>query len=174
MLFRPTDIQLASEIFGANCGPVSFAAYLGRNVCNVMRHFRHFPDKQWTTVGQMEEALTECDAPWERVGEMLPEAGLALIEFVGPWSKHWAGRLKRAHWVACCKGRIFDINDPSWVMEKEWRSVRAPSLVAEIPRCSGWAVMVGLDILSHAACRPRNHLWSGTASAERACATVSA
>jgi hypothetical protein len=51
--FIPWDIEVAQINFGANCGPVSFAAITEREVCRAMRFFPHFEDYQYTTVTQM-------------------------------------------------------------------------------------------------------------------------
>ncbi len=155
-LFNPKDIDLAHEIFGANCGPISFATFMEKTVCESMRYFQHFPAKQWTTVGHMEHALMRNGAAWARIDGMLPEAGVALIEFTGSWSNHWAGRLKRTHWITCRCGQVFDSHTEQWQSQNEWRTSFLPKLIDETPRCTGWGVITGLDIVRHAACEATN------------------
>lgn len=182
MRFQPRDIALAYGIFGANCGPASFAALVGRDICEIMRHFRQFPEKQWTTTGQMRTALAEYGVPCERLSNALPSHGVALIQFTGPWTAsgaHWAARLRRTHWVACVEGHVFDINLPQWLTTEEWRASCAEVAVRETPNCSGWVVAGGWTVRCYATCRscPADRsVWSkrnvciGVAGDERRCA----
>lgn len=156
-LFSPEDVLFALEIFGANCGPASFAAFLERNVCDVMKYFRHFPMRQWTTLGEMEKALSECEALWQKINGKLPEAGLSLISFTGPWSQNWAGRLRHSHWIAYKQHQVFDINVNGWTTSDNWQSLVIPHLINEIPRCTGWEVLTSLDVVP--SCYERSTSW---------------
>ena len=71
-LYSPADVNEAVERYGANCGPASFAAINRRPVSDVMVFFGHFPDKPWTTKGQMRAALKSADLKWRECGPNLP------------------------------------------------------------------------------------------------------
>lgn len=151
-LFVPSDIALSEEVFGANCGPRSFAAFVRKDVCRIMRYFKQFPDSPWTTMGHMEKALTEYGLQCTRLNRVMPEAGLALIEFHGAWSNHWAARLKRTHWIAYRQGHVFEPDAGIWFAENEWRCRLMVDVVRKMTSCGGWSVMTGLDVVAQATC----------------------
>jgi hypothetical protein len=155
--FVPWDTEVARANFGANCGPASFAAITGHEVCRSMRLFAHFEHYRWTNLTQMRQALSgaECDFVVRR--RALPQHGLALIQWLGPWTKRdffspWS--LPYTHWVAVSGRWIFDLNSGGWQRDSLWARTTAAALIAETPRAYGWAAKYGIEVVSsNSACR---------------------
>src|SRR5207302_6238880 len=84
--FVPWDIEMARLNFGANCGPASFAALMKTEVCRVISYFPHFEHSNWTNLTQMLGALDGAGYDAELRRRELPSRGLALIQWLGPWT----------------------------------------------------------------------------------------
>src|SRR5438067_2495399 len=100
--FVPWDLEVANINFGANCGPASFAAVLGLEVCSALQHFPNFIDRPWCNFTQMKRALRSCSVQFDILPSALPKQGLALVQWLGPWvSRDFGGRrsLKYTHWI---------------------------------------------------------------------------
>ena len=148
-VFIPWDIEVARINFGANCGPASFAATTHREVCRVMRYFRHFEHRRWTNLTQMLGAFTEAGymTDVQRCG--LPSRGVALIQWLGPWTERsffsrWS--LIHTHWVGVEGNWIFDHNACCWRTLDEWAAGTAAELISEIPRAKGWRIKYGVGV----------------------------
>jgi hypothetical protein len=147
--FVPRDIEAARVNFGANCGPASFAAATGREVCRVMRFFRHFEDDPWTNLTQMKFALIESGHKIDVLKRRFPVQGVALIQWLGPWTKkdffsRWS--LLHTHWVAVQRTWIFDHTVGEWQTLEQWRDATASDFVSQIRRADGWAVKYGVEV----------------------------
>src|SRR5206468_6991485 len=55
--YSPSDVSDAQQEFGANCGQASFSAICRSPIVDSMRFFPQFPDRDWTTIGDMRKAL---------------------------------------------------------------------------------------------------------------------
>ena len=155
--FVPWDIEVADYNFGANCGPVSFAAAFGREVCRSMRFFRHFEERHFTNLTQMKSAFALAGATVEVLKCRWPAHGVALIQWLGPWTeKQFFARwtLPHTHWVAVDGDWIFDHSERRWMPKQEWDETVAPLYLEEIPRATGWAVKYGVQ--------PNICIWSGS------------
>lgn len=146
--FIPWDIEVARINFGANCGPASFAAITGNEVCRVMRYFPHFEDYQYTNVTQMRYAFGEAGYTVNRTSDF-PSFGVALIQWLGPWSKRV--RFSRwnqvhTHWVALDGEWIFDHTAEKWQRIEEWSQNTASGFISEISGATGWAVRSGMEV----------------------------
>jgi hypothetical protein len=147
--FVPWDIEVARINFGANCGPASFAAITGREVCRVMGHFRHFEHSPWTNLTQMRRAFAEAGYVTTVRKCAFPDCGVALVQWLGPWTEkeffsRWS--LAHTHWVAVEGRWIFDHTSGEWQTVEEWGGRVASEFVAEIPRATGWRVKYGVEI----------------------------
>lgn len=147
--FVPWDIEVARINFGANCGPAAFAAVTEREVCRVMQYFPHFPERPWTNLTQMLQALAVAgfNASVERC--VAPSRGLALVQFLGPWTaKQFFSRwsLVHTHWVGVDGDWVFDHNACCWQTLAEWASGTAANLIAEVPRATGWRIKYGVEV----------------------------
>jgi hypothetical protein len=147
--FVPWDIEVARVNFGANCGPASFAALLGTEVCRVMRYFPHFEHARWTNLTQMLRALGAAEYDAEVRRRAFPSRGLALIQWLGPWTEgdffsRWS--LPHTHWVAVEGQWIFDHTAEEWQDLRQWGGNVARKVVSEIPRATGWAVKYGVEV----------------------------
>ena len=80
LLFAPLDVRRAYRVHRANCGPASFAALVGRNVCDIMNLFPNFPEKPYTNIPRMHAALRETGIAFRRDSNRLPSDGLALLQ----------------------------------------------------------------------------------------------
>jgi len=146
--FVPWDIEVARINFGANCGPVSFAAITGKEVCRVMRHFLHFKHSPWTNLTQMRRALADAGFMTAVQKCAFPNHGVALVQWLGPWTEkdffsRWS--LAHTHWVAVDGEWIFDHTVGEWQMFEEWGKV-AWEFVSEIPRATGWRVKYSVEV----------------------------
>lgn len=146
--FVPWDIEVADCNFGANCGPVSFAAASGREVCRIMRYFDHFEEQPWTNLTQMRQAYAQTGVSIRTLKREWPEYGVALIQWLGPWTeKNFFARwtLPHTHWVAVDGEWVFDYSAPQWMRKQEWAAEIAPYYWRDIPRSTGWAVKYGIQ-----------------------------
>lgn len=149
--FVPWDIAIARYNFGANCGPISFAAALRLEVCDAMQYFPHFSDgfRRWTNSTQMTDALAAAGVDSIRSRLNFPNSGVALIQWLGPWTAtDFFSRfsLRYSHWVAVDEDAIFDPNAGRWQSIENWQRNFVPECLANIPRCTGWAVKYGIQI----------------------------
>jgi hypothetical protein len=147
--FVPWDIEVARVNFGANCGPSAFAALSGTEVCRVMRYFPHFEHANWTNLTQMVRALESADYEAEVRRRAFPSRGLALIQWLGPWTEgdffsRWS--LPYTHWVAVEDQWVFDHTAEKWHGLRDWAGSVAKGFVSEIPRATGWAVKYGIEV----------------------------
>lgn len=147
--FVPWDIEVARINFKANCGPSSFAAITKNQVCRVMQYFPHFKDRQSTNLTQMGYALRAAGYQTETKKQMFPKHGVALIQFLGPWTdKHFFSRwsLIHTHWIAIDGEWVFDHTERNWMATKDWAYNVAPAFIAETSRATGWAVKFGIEV----------------------------
>ena len=148
-LRSPADMLVANRMFGANCGPGALAASLSLETLNVMQFFPHFPERPFTSVVHMREALAKCRLQTAE-GRELPAYGLALLQFEGAWSSTaakplWLARYR--HWVAVCGQAVYDVNFHCWVDRARWELDVLDMFRAVWPTVSGWRVERGFEIL---------------------------
>lgn len=146
--FVPWDIDVAGINFGANCGPAAFAAVTQREVCRVMQYFPHFPDRPWTNLTQMLQALAAAGLRASVKKCESPSRGLALVQWLGPWTEkqffsRWS--LVHTHWVGVEGEWIFDHNACCWQTMGEWAAGTAADLLTEVPRATGWRIKYGVE-----------------------------
>lgn len=147
--FVPWDVEVARLNFGANCGPTSFAAVLGLEVCSALTHFPGFVDRRWCNFSQMKQALRSCGVSFTVVRAALPKCGLALVQWLGPWvTTDFGGRksLKYTHWIAVEGNWVFDHTESRWMPINAWQEEVAAVFLQDIPRATGWAVRVGIEV----------------------------
>jgi len=159
--FIPWDVEIARLNFGANCGPSSLAAILGKEVCRVMCYFPHFEYSRWTNLTQMRRAFDEAGYSVKVRRCELPTHGVALIQWLGPWTKRdffsrWS--LIHTHWVAVSENYVFDHTECKWQTLEEWSGQVAPRFIENIPQAHGWAVKYGVETT-----KPSSS-WSGLTS----------
>lgn len=147
-LRAPTDVITAYQLFGANCGPASFAALLSLQTCDVIQFFEHFEWRKFTTFRDMTHALGECGIDFI-TGSTLPDFGLALIQIEGPWTHmtgaaRWSDRY--THWIGLCGNHIYDINTGEWTPLVTWTERIVTSLIAETRHATGWSVKRSLQV----------------------------
>jgi hypothetical protein len=150
-LHVPWDIEVARLNFGANCGPVAFATILRKEVCRAMRYFRHFENGRWTNLTKMKQAFAEAGYEATVVRQELPNNGVVLIQWLGPWtSRHFFSKwsLMHTHWVAVRGDFIFDHTRGEWLTFLEWQNEVVPQFLATIPQAAGWAIKYGIEIES--------------------------
>lgn len=148
--FIPWDIEVARINFGANCGPASFAAVVGLEVCDALQYFPDFLDRRWCNFTHMKAALRSRGAPFAIVRSGMPQRGLALVQWLGPWiGSDFGGRksLKYTHWIGVEGGRIFDHTEEEWMPLAVWKHKVARSFLQDIPGATGWAVRVGIEVM---------------------------
>lgn len=147
--FVPWDVEVARLNFGANCGPASFAALIEKEVCRVISHFPHFEHSNWTNLTQMIRAVKEAGYDAELRRRELPVHGVALIQWLGPWTEkdffsRWS--LRYTHWVAVDGTWVFDHTACEWQNLMNWAALVEKRFIGEIPRANGWAVKYGVEI----------------------------
>lgn len=147
--FVPWDIEVARINFGANCGPASFAALTGKEVCRVIGYFPHFEHSNWTNLTQMLRAFDEAGYEMTVHRRAFPVHGVALIQWLGPWTERdffsrWS--LPYTHWIAVEGKWVFDHTVGSWEKLEVWRDETVPEFLSETPRATGWAVKYGVEV----------------------------
>src|ERR1019366_8080568 len=78
--YSPSDLDDAEQLYRASCGPASFSAVCRSPVVKAMRFFSYFPERDWTTIGDMRRALTEAEVEFLDMDSSLPQYGLALLQ----------------------------------------------------------------------------------------------
>jgi len=149
-LRAPSDVVVANRVFGANCGPSSFAAILSLQVCDIMQFFSHFETRCFTTMRDMRAAAEACGIQFAVTNDF-PDFGIALIQLNGPWmnypnSARWSGQY--THWVGVCGGDIYDINSGEWVPMEEWKDRVIPQLIRATPKATSWSLKCSLRVLA--------------------------
>ena len=147
--FVPWDIEVARSNFGANCGPASFAAFMETEVCRVISYFPHFEYSNWTNLTQMLRAVKMAGFNAEVHRRGLPAHGLALIQWLGPWTERdffspWS--LSFTHWVTVVGPWMFDYTAKGWQRLDEWSKDLARQYISHVPRATGWAVKYGIEV----------------------------
>lgn len=149
--YVPTDSAIAQAVFGANCGPISLAAVLGEDVCDIMCYFPHFlnPNSRFTNLSSMKRALKSCGEKPRQLRQEFPTHGVALIQWLGPWTdfnlfSKWS--LSYSHWIAISRDHVFDYFDDIWRPMDEWVDLVVPEYLREIPGATGWTVKFGLEV----------------------------
>lgn len=148
-LFAPLDVTRAFELHGANCGPASLAALVGRNICEIMDLFPNFPEKPYTNIPRMHAALRKTGLAFRREAAGFPSDGLVLLQVEGPWTAPKRASYDAAyhrHWVSVRWDHIYEVNLESWVPRQVWEEDYLPALVARHDGATGWSVRTVFEI----------------------------
>jgi hypothetical protein len=147
-LYSPADVTEARQRYGANCGPASFAAVHRMPVVGAMQHFPGFPDRYWTTIGDMRIALRSASTTFEDTKNELPQFGLALIQLkVDDRPLHGLHSLSQTHWVAVCEGTFYDVNWRGWLPIPIWEQVMLPQFSFRGRGAISWHTRNGLSVI---------------------------
>ncbi len=123
-LYSPSDVVETAEAHGANCGPASFAAIHRSSVREIMKFFPGFPERDWTTIGDMRRALLAARVAHFDSGKTLPDFGFALIQLISSDQPlHGLFSLAQTHWVGVCGGCFYDINWRGWLPVPVWEKI---------------------------------------------------
>lgn len=137
-LYAPSDVEQAFLLFGATCGPCSFAAFLKCDVLQVRDCFPTFPDRQFTNLPMMINALNSVGASWEKKPEW-PSQGLALI----------CGREKyhSRHWLAVYGEFVYEVSLDTWLPRKVWERDFLPELARHHnSEVFEWDIEAGIEV----------------------------
>lgn len=146
--YSPSDIVESESEFGANCGPAAFSAVVRSPVRVMMGHFPHFPDRSWTTVGDMRSALRSANVDYLDGAKGLPDFGLALLQLrVNTRPLHPLYSLATTHWVAVVENFFYDVNWRGWLPISLWESVLLPQFRFGSKSVVGWEVRNSLVVL---------------------------
>lgn len=149
VLYAPLDVGRAYRLHRANCGPASFAALLGRDVCEVMGFFPGFRAKPVTNIPRMHAALRGSGVSFRREARRFPSDGLVLIQVEGPWtaaSRAAFDAPRHRHWVSVRLGYVYEVNLESWVPRQVWEEDYLPALVARHSGATGWSVSAVFEL----------------------------
>jgi hypothetical protein len=149
-LYNPVDVGFASRYFRANCGPAAFAAATRQSVCSSITAFPKFPDRPWTTKGDMERALAARSIAWTPTENCLPRYGLALVQLLGPWMnlRNPCAALTRTHWVGVYLDCFYDINWDGWLPRTIWEKLIFRAIKRQYRGTSGWKPVTGFEFKS--------------------------
>jgi len=146
--YSPSDVFEAQKQFNANCGPAAFSAICRSSIVPAMRFFPHFPERDWTTIGDMKKALRASDAEFVDSGNTLPEFGLALLQLrVNDRPLHPVFSLAQTHWVGVFHGCFYDVNWRGWLPIPLWEELVVSQLRFGTKPVIGWSVRNGLTIV---------------------------
>lgn len=149
VLYAPLDVDRAYRLHRANCGPASFAALFGRDVCEVMGFFPGFRAKPVTNIPRMHAALRGSGVSFRREARRFPSDGLVLIQVEGPWtaaSRAAFDAPRHRHWVSVRLGYVYEVNLESWVPRQVWEEDYLPALVARHSGATGWSVSAVFEL----------------------------
>jgi hypothetical protein len=136
---------------------------MGMMLEEVRPHLGDFERKGYTNPKLMFETLDRIGRPRRRIGRQLPNFGLVLIQWEGPWTEPGVpprAAYRHTHWVGwCTKSRYgdeaaFDVNAlggrdfNGWVYYAAWSTVVVPWIVQNcVPRGNGrWHVKLGIEV----------------------------
>lgn len=156
-LYAPRDTAKAHDLFGATCGPCSLAAALRREVCEVREAFPTFPEKQFTNLPMMAQAIRLLGLGFRRTAEW-PLHGLALV--CGPERYH------SRHWIAVHQDFVYEVSLETWLPRIVWERDFLPQLAkAHGSHPDDWTLEAGLEI--HGEEQLALPLWDLRSDAER-------
>lgn len=141
--YSPGDMGIAAQA-GARCGHGALAAALGVPVARACLLFNH--GQPWVGERQMRDALTASKRRFTYVGKKFPKQGVALLQWIGPWSEPGKPKLwsyRHRHWIAVDGNDVWDANYGTWLPFAEWRAA-APELFPK--NATGWNVVAGIEI----------------------------
>lgn len=105
VLYVPTDIESAWELWRANCGPCAVAAVLGREVAEVRDLFAGWPG--YTNPTMIRTAMQRAGCSVSKGSIDTVADGLGFVQFEGPWE---AGGVRAAyrhtHWVGLGRRKL--------------------------------------------------------------------
>lgn len=144
----PSNSDRAITDFGARCGPIAFAAITGLSADDSLRFFPESQFRPWTSRIDMIRAFRESGRSYSRKSKVWPAAGLCLVQFTGPWSRHNfpAAALAHTHWVAVLGEYIYDINWEGWLPRQNWEEIVLEELINAKPFADGWCVLASYEI----------------------------
>lgn len=171
--FTLADLDAASAIWGANCGPGALAAICGLTLDEVRPHMgATWPG--YTNPTCMFTALRSIGVRWTWSSIMVaeqpptwPRWGLVRIQWDGPWTQPGVpmrARYRHTHWVgagplydqdgAAIAGEVcvWDVNQlvgscDGWSPLAWWTARTVPHLTADIPRATGrWHITHAIEV----------------------------
>ncbi len=151
----PWDVEIARYNFGANCGPICFAALFGIDVCDALQFFSHFSDHRRTNVVEMKRVLMAASLnsfPMPCRGRAFPRFGVALVQWLGPWmATDFQSRtsLRHTHWIAVDHDWVFDHNAGEWLTASAWTNEFVPGCLNEIDHAAGWDLRCAFEITGY-------------------------
>jgi hypothetical protein len=112
-----------------------------------MRHFPGFPSRDWTTIGDMRNALRSASITFIETSTSLPKFGLALLQLkVDQRPLHGLYSLSQTHWVGVCDGSFYDVNWGGWLPISIWEEVILPQFSFRGKAAITWETRNGLSI----------------------------
>jgi hypothetical protein len=146
--YSPSDAAWAVKYLGATCGPTAFSAACRTQVQSAMTFFPDFPLRNWTTVGDMRNALRAAGTRFEDTGNALPIYGLALLQLrVSAARLHPLYSLRQTHWVAVFGDCFYDMNWKGWLPVANWQELVLPRLTFAGRPAIDWQVRNGIQIV---------------------------
>ena len=146
--FSPSDLEDAERLYRANCGPASFSAVCRSPVVQAMRYFPHFPERDWTTIGDMRRALTDADVDFLDTDNSLPQYGLVLLQLrVNDRPLHPYYSLHQTHWVGVCGDCFYDGNWGGWLPIWAWKDLVFSRLRFGARPARHWTVRNSIQLL---------------------------
>lgn len=168
--FNVDDMELANEIWGANCGPGAIAAMCHMTLEEVRPFMGDFEQKHYTNPTLMWDVLHRLGVGFtRRVGNLgqdnFPSYGLARIQWTGPWTRPGVparAAYRHTHWVGAMIDPvqgvgIFDVNmianGTGWASLANWQNILVPWLLSECERHAdgGWFITHCVEITRLAA-----------------------
>ena len=130
------------------CGPASFGAACRTPVTTAIGFFPYFHSRNWTTLGDMRNALQIAQTRFVDSGNILPQYGLALLQLrVNEGPLHGLYSLRQTHWVAVCGEYFYDVNWSGWLPVPIWRELVLTRLRFGEKPVRRWEVRNGIEIL---------------------------
>lgn len=146
--YSPSDLEDAERLYRANCGPASFSAVCRSPVVQAMRFFPHFPERDWTTIGDMRRALTDADVDFLDTDNSLPQYGLVLLQLrVNDRPLHPYYSLHQTHWVGVCGDCFYDGNWGGWLPIWAWKDLVFSRLRFGMRPARHWTVRNSIQLL---------------------------
>ena len=146
--YSPSDLEDAERVYRANCGPASFSAVCRSPVMQAMKFFPHFPERDWTTIGDMRRALTDADVDFLDTDNSLPQYGLVLLQLrVNDRPLHPYYSLHQTHWVGVCGDCFYDGNWGGWLPVWAWKDLVFSRLRFGSRPARHWTVRNSIQLL---------------------------
>jgi hypothetical protein len=128
------------------CGPAALSALFGLEAISSLPP-QSLNGGRGLNRRDMEHALLNLGLKFNRRQNCLPQFGLCLVQWEGPWIKrsYRGNDLIYTHWITVAHGYIFDVNWAGWLPVHIWEETVAADLIRCRRNATSWRPHTSYD-----------------------------